>query len=152
MAQRAGVADPQERDKQTGERVWLVRVIDLDVDNQRKGTAEVGVKIAAPQQPVPPAPAPGSPLPAVEFVGLTLTPYVDSQRCTGKGEKCRARLAYSLRAMSSDLPSSVAPSRSDPDRSAHVPRGRADWEPSSSLQTSPRSILARLDPSSCAVP
>src|SRR5439155_19514240 len=74
--QKAGAGDPQERDKETGERMWLVRVIDLDVDGQRKGTAEAGVKIAAPQQPVPPAPAPGPPLPAAERAGPTVTPHV----------------------------------------------------------------------------
>ena len=46
---------------------------------------------------MPPASAvPGYP-PSIEFDGLTLTPYVDSQRCKGNGN-CRARMAYSLRA------------------------------------------------------
>ena len=104
---RAGVGDPQERDKETGERVWLVRVIDLDTDNQRKGQAEVGVKITSPHQPVPPSAAPGSPLPAVEFTGLTITPYVDSQKCSGRGDRCRARQAYSLRAAGMREPGGV---------------------------------------------
>ena len=39
---QAKAPDPQERDKDTGERLWLVRVIDLDTDKQRRGTAEVG--------------------------------------------------------------------------------------------------------------
>lgn len=105
---QAKAADPQERDKETGERVWLVRVIDLDTENQRKGTAEVGVKITAPHQPVPPSPAPGSPLPAVEFVGLTLTPWVDSQKCSGRSDRCRSRQAYSLRAASLREPGAQA--------------------------------------------
>jgi hypothetical protein len=42
---------------------------------------------------------PGFP-PVVAFTGLTLTPYVDSGRCgpNNRNERCRARLAYSLRA------------------------------------------------------
>ncbi|MEV6306106.1 hypothetical protein AB0M02_42310 [Actinoplanes sp. NPDC051861] len=32
----------------------------------------------------------------VEFIDVTLTPYVDSQKCRGTG-KCRARLAWSVR-------------------------------------------------------
>jgi hypothetical protein len=64
----------------------------------------VKVKIAAQYQPVlPDAPA-GSPFTAVEFEGLTATPYVDSGRCQGKG-KCAARLAYSLKAAGVRAPS-----------------------------------------------
>ena len=51
---QAGAADPQERDKDTGERMWAVRVLDADPE-ARAGTMEVKVKIAAPVQPVPPA-------------------------------------------------------------------------------------------------
>jgi hypothetical protein len=54
--------------------------------------------VVAPVQPVPPASViPGYP-PAVEFAGVTITPYVDSQRCKGNGPKCRSRLAWSIRA------------------------------------------------------
>ncbi|WP_328466314.1 hypothetical protein OHA21_45930 [Actinoplanes sp. NBC_00393] len=90
--------DNQVRDKETGERVWVVRVMDLDPAAGKFGrSTEVKVKIVAPQIPVPPASAvPGYP-PAIEFDGLTLTPYVDSQRCKGAGA-CKARMAYSLRA------------------------------------------------------
>ena len=91
-------SDNQVRDKETGERVWVVRVMDLDPAAGKFGrTTEVKVKICAPQQPVPPATSvPGYP-PAIEFDGLTLTPYVDSQRCKSAGA-CKARMAYSLRA------------------------------------------------------
>jgi hypothetical protein len=91
-------ADNQARDKETGERVWVVRVMDLDPAAGKFGrTTEVKVKVVAPHQPVPPTSAvPGYP-PAIEFDGLTLTPYVDSQRCKGAGN-CKARMAYSLRA------------------------------------------------------
>ena len=57
------------------------------------------MKIAAQVQPVLPSPVPGSPFTAVEFDGMTATPYVDASRCSGDGKsKCAARLAYSLKA------------------------------------------------------
>ncbi|MDR7278688.1 hypothetical protein [Catenuloplanes atrovinosus] len=96
---RRGEADNQARDKETGERVWVVKVMDLDPEAGKFGrTTEVKVKVVAPHQPVPPASTvPGYP-PAVEFDGLTITPYVDGNRCGGSSSKCRARMAYSLRA------------------------------------------------------
>jgi hypothetical protein len=96
---KRGQGDDQVRDKETGERVWLVKVLDLDPEAGKFGASkEVKVKVVAAQQPVPPAPVvPGYP-PAVEFTDITLTPYVDSQRCKGTASKCRARLAWSIRA------------------------------------------------------
>jgi hypothetical protein len=96
---KRGHGDDQVRDKETGERVWLVKVMDLDEQAGKfGGSKEVKVKVAAPVQPVPPAATvPGYP-PMVEFTGITLTPYTDSQRCKGAGTKCRARLAWSIRA------------------------------------------------------
>ena len=95
---KRGQADDQVRDKDTGERVWLVKVLDLDeAAGKFGGSKEVKVKVIAPVQPVPPtSTVPGYP-PAVEFSDITLTPYTDSQRCKGTG-KCRARLAWSIRA------------------------------------------------------
>ena len=52
----------------------------------------------APHQPVPPASTVSGYPPAVEFDGLTITPYVDVNRCGGSSNTCRARMAYSLRA------------------------------------------------------
>ncbi|MEV5750924.1 plasmid replication, integration and excision activator [Actinoallomurus sp. NPDC052308] len=75
----------QARDKETGERVWQVEVI--DADPAAKGS--VKVKLFGEHQPVPPAPPAGFPFAAVEFDGLTVTPYVDSKS---------NRLAYSFRA------------------------------------------------------
>jgi hypothetical protein len=95
---RSKASDPQKRDKDTGERLWVVTV--LDGDPQAR-TAEVKVRIAAPVQPVTPSPAPGSPFPPVEFEGLSLLPWVDGQRCKNKrhdDRECRGRIAYSLRA------------------------------------------------------
>jgi hypothetical protein len=99
--------DEQARDRETGERLWSVRVLDLDPDAGRFGSSkEVKVKLALPHQPVPPASmVPGYP-PAVEFTGVTVTPYVDQQRkCT---DRCRARLAWSVRAESMTAPAAPA--------------------------------------------
>ncbi len=95
---KRGQADDQARDKETGERVWLVRVLDLDPEAGRfGGSKEVKVKVVSAVQPVMPASAmPGYP-PAVEFTGITLTPWVDDSRCKGSG-RCRARQAWSIRA------------------------------------------------------
>jgi hypothetical protein len=86
---QAGVGDPQDRDKDTGERLWAVRVMDGDPTAR---TSELKVKMAAPVQPVPPEPLAGTPFRPVEFDGLTVTPYVDTNRQ-------RPRQAYSLRAV-----------------------------------------------------
>ncbi len=75
----------QARDKESGERVWQIEVI--DADPEAKGS--VKVKLFGDVQPVPPAPSGGFPFAAVEFDGMTVTPYVDSNT---------NRLAYSFRA------------------------------------------------------
>ncbi|NVI93089.1 plasmid replication, integration and excision activator, partial [Actinomadura sp. BRA 177] len=75
----------QAHDKDTGELVWAVEV--LDADPESKGTFKV--KLAAPVQPIMPEAPAGFPFVPVEFDGLTVTPYVNS----GTG-----RLAYSLKA------------------------------------------------------
>jgi hypothetical protein len=71
-------------DKVTGSRVWQCRVVDLDPELAGR-SREVAVKILADREPAPPT---RTPFEAVEFDGLTVTPYV-----TDKG-----RLAFSLRA------------------------------------------------------
>ena len=75
----------QARDKDTGELVWAVEV--LDADPESKGTFKV--KLTGPVAPVVPAAPAGFPFVPVEFEGLAVTPYVNS----GTG-----RLAYSLKA------------------------------------------------------
>ena len=66
----------------------------------------VKVKVAAQVQPVLPPPAAGSPFTAVEFDGMTATPYVDAARCQAKDTgKCGARQAYSLKATGVRAPS-----------------------------------------------
>jgi hypothetical protein len=106
--------DDQARDKETGERVWVARVMDLDPEAAKPGrSTEVKVKIAAPVQPVPPASKVDGYPPSVEFEGLTLTPYVDSSRCAGSGPRCRGRQAFSIRATAMREPGAPAkPSRS----------------------------------------
>lgn len=89
-------ADTQQRDKNTGFRLWQVRVVDAD-DLARKGQVEVTVKIAAEVQPVPPELANGVPFRPVEFDNLTATPYVDTNRS-------RPRIAWSLRATGMHAP------------------------------------------------
>ena len=98
----------QERDKETGELVWSVEVIDADPE-AREST--VRVKIAAPVQPVPPDTAPGVPFRPVEFDGLTLVPWVDGKRCRVRDERdkqCKGRVAYSYRARAMRAPSRPA--------------------------------------------
>src|SRR5215469_15228159 len=93
----------QQADKETGLPLWVVEVIDAQ-ENARQRT--VKVKVAAQVQPVLPPPPPGSPFTAVEFDGMTVTPYVDGSRCQGNGKhKCAARRAYSLRATGVRAPS-----------------------------------------------
>src|SRR5271165_1279036 len=95
----------QQVDKHTGLPLWVVEVIDAQEDARQR---TVKVKIAAQVQPVLPSPAPGSPFTAVEFEGLTATPYVDTSRCQGNGkgkDKCGARQAYSLKATGVRAPS-----------------------------------------------
>ena len=93
----------QQTDKDSGLPLWVVEVIDPQ-ENTRQRT--VKVKVAAPVQPVLPPPAAGSPFIAVEFDGMTATPYVDSSRCNGDGKgKCAARQAYSFKATAVRAPS-----------------------------------------------
>jgi hypothetical protein len=89
-------ADVQTRDKNTGQRMWAVRVVDAD-EQSRKGQAEVTVKVLADVQPVPPETAPGMPFRPVIFEGLTATAWVDTNRL-------RPRIAWSFKATSMRAP------------------------------------------------
>src|SRR5437763_6630371 len=62
----------QQRDKDTGELMWQVEIIDGDPES--KGSEKV--KILAPVQPILPEPLPGFPFAPVAFEGFTITPYV----------------------------------------------------------------------------
>ena len=97
----------QQIDKHSGLPLWVVEVIDADPEARQR---TVKVKVAAEYQPTLPPPAPGSPFTAIEFEGMTATPYVDSGRCQGQGKgKCAARQAYSLRATGVRAPSRPMP-------------------------------------------
>ena len=84
----------QAKDKESGELVWSVPVLDAD-ESAPKGAKTVVVKISAPVQPVPPEAVAGLPFRPVEFDGLTVTPYVDDKR---------NRVAYSLCARAMHAP------------------------------------------------
>jgi hypothetical protein len=88
----------QAVDRDTGELVWTVDVVDADPEARER---TVRVKIAAPVQPVPPETAPGLPFRPVEFESLTATPYVQT---TASG---RGRLTWSFRASGMRAPKSV---------------------------------------------
>ncbi len=94
-------ADPsapkqQERDKETGQLVWIVRALDANEEAAKFG-AEFKVKIAADHQPVPPAKIAGFPFAPVEFDGLTITPYANN----------KGRIAHSFRASGLRAPASA---------------------------------------------
>ena len=95
-----GVPAQPETDKISGLPMFAVTVIDQAAE--RKADAVVTVKIAAQHQPVPPEAIPRhEPAPGRSSRALTLTPWIDDKACRsnpGERHKCRARLAYSLRA------------------------------------------------------
>ncbi|MFE0154163.1 plasmid replication, integration and excision activator [Nonomuraea sp. NPDC059007] len=76
----------QARDKQSGEPVWQVAVMDAD-PTVKAAQKTVAVKILAAVQPVPPPAMPGLPFTPVLFNHVTVTPYVNAN----------GRLAYSIR-------------------------------------------------------
>ncbi len=86
----------QMKDPESGLPLWQVQVLDAD-PNAGKRDKTVTVKLAAAQQPNPPKPENGMPFTAVEFTGLTATPYVDDN-----GN--RPRLAWSFRAEGMQAP------------------------------------------------
>lgn len=85
-------------DKLTGERVWSLRVIDLDPELGTR-PRETVIKVTAPVQPVPPS----GEVCAVEFDDLTVTPYVND----------KGRIAFSLRATGVRAPAGPARVRVD---------------------------------------
>ena len=88
----------QAIDRDTGELVWTVDVVDADLAARER---TVRVKLLAPLQPVPPEAVAGMPFRPVEFEGLTATPYVAT---TASG---RSRLAWSFRASGMRAPGKV---------------------------------------------
>jgi hypothetical protein len=94
----------QARDKETGELLWSVPVLDAD-ESAPKSAKTMIVKISAPVQPVPPEAVAGLPFRPVEFEGLTVTPYLDDKR---------NRVTYSLRARGMRSPAARIASPSKP--------------------------------------
>lgn len=79
----------QARDKDTGELMWTVEVMDLD-PQARDRTFKV--KVPAKHQPVLPAEMEHAPLRPVAFVGLTVTPWLNDNGG-------RAKVGLSVRAL-----------------------------------------------------
>ncbi|MDF5753033.1 plasmid replication, integration and excision activator [Spongiactinospora sp. TRM90649] len=88
----------QARDKQSGEPVWQVAVMDAD-PALKAAQKTVAVKILGSDEPTVPPAAPGSPFTPVEFDGLTVTPYVNAA----------GRLAYSIRVRAMRAPRTAKP-------------------------------------------
>lgn len=88
----------QQRDRDTGEPVWVVDVMDFDPEARER---TFKVKITAPVQPVPPDAIEGLPVRPVVLEGLMVTPYLKE---VGNG---RSRIAYSLRATGMSAPRGV---------------------------------------------
>ncbi len=95
---QAQVPDAQARDKESGERIWVVRVIDNDPDSK---SSEFKVKVIAPHCPTLPDPIPGTNFRPVTFKNLMVTPYVE-ERANG-----RSRVAYSFKATSIGSPAAA---------------------------------------------
>ncbi|PPK64464.1 plasmid replication, integration and excision activator [Actinokineospora auranticolor] len=100
FSETAGAPKQQERDKESGRLVWVVRALDANEEAARFG-AEFKVKIVADHQPVPPPKAGGFPFAAVEFEGLTVTPYANS----------KGRIAHSFRAAGMRTPAGARASK-----------------------------------------
>jgi hypothetical protein len=92
---QAGAEDVQARDKESGERVWVIRVLDNDPEAR---ASEFRVKVVAPYCPDLPSPLPGTNFRPVTLKHMTITPYVEETR-GGRG-----RVAYSVRAARVEAP------------------------------------------------
>ena len=112
----------QQVDEDTGKPVWVAEVLTADPKAQQK---TVKVKIVADYQPVPPEATNGSPFRAVEFDGLSVTPYVDRDRCKpprkGEAHFCKARQAYALYATGMHAPGEKPNGQAQPGHA--VPKG-----------------------------
>jgi len=99
------------KDKDTGELVWAVDVIDAD-PNARGKAKSVKVKVIGPVCPVLPEEAPGLPFRPVEFEGLTATPWVELPGGKDKEGKPRTKINYSFKARGVHAPGSGGAKRS----------------------------------------
>jgi hypothetical protein len=84
----------QKVDQGSGLRVWSVVIADPGSASQRK------IKILCDDEPVVPAPAAGMPpFVPVEFVGLSVRPWLDDRGCKQQpGRRCGCRVELSIRA------------------------------------------------------
>jgi len=77
--------------------VWQVEVMDGDEEVVGE-SKKVKVKIAAVRRPVPPPATAGTPFRPVVLEGLSVSPWLNRDRCrveTGKAHRCGARQAWS---------------------------------------------------------
>ena len=117
-----GVEKVRDFDKSSGDRVvqqadkaHRAAAVGGRGDRRRpRGAAADGQGQGGRAVPAGAAGCPGRvPFAAVEFEGMTATPWVDASRCQGNGkDRCGARLAYSLKATGVRAPSRAdAPQR-----------------------------------------
>ncbi|PSK99298.1 hypothetical protein CLV63_10319 [Murinocardiopsis flavida] len=99
-------------DKDTGQPLWAVDVIDADPEARGKAKS-VKVKVSADVCPTLPDEVPGLPFRPVEFDHMAVMPYVDDN---GR----RPRVAYSLRAKGVKTPGTSGGGR----RSAPAPAAK----------------------------
>ncbi|MGH3489590.1 MAG: plasmid replication, integration and excision activator [Actinopolymorphaceae bacterium] len=111
----------QQIDKITELPVWTFDVLDADPDAQGKNAA-ITIRILSKHKPTLPEAPNGMPFRPVEFEGLTGTPYVDTQRCTGESyggsHRCRARLGWSWRATGIVAPTPTSAARGPESKAA----------------------------------
>ncbi len=93
----------QQVDKDTGELIWSIDVLDADPEAPRKSKT-VSIKILGKVQPVPPSNESNSPFTPVEFDGLTALAYIDDN-----GN--RPRIAWSYRAAGMHAPGKAGSTR-----------------------------------------
>ena len=96
-------AKVQQVDKDTGELIWSIDVLDADPEAPRKSKT-VSIKILGKVQPVPPSNESNSPFTPVEFDGLTALAYIDDN-----GN--RPRIAWSFRADAMHAPGKAGSTR-----------------------------------------
>ncbi len=105
----------QARDKDSGEELWTVTVQSGDMEGAPVWLQRFKVKIASSVKPELPPMMPGTPFRPVWFDGLVVVPYVDDKSCAppepGKRHRCRAKVAYSVRASGLRAPKSSRPSQ-----------------------------------------
>lgn len=106
----------QKTDPGTGLRVWTLVVADPASQSQRK------IKILCDDEPVVPEPSGELPFVPVEFVELTVRPWLNDRGCKpGQGKRCGCRVELSIRARGVRA---ARPARSSPTAGAH--RGSGD--------------------------